>query len=454
MAWTDLAVTPWIPIRTLRFKENGMPMAVIRNFLILCVSLPLVLCSAVIAQQTDPLADLDAEISAYIGSGQTIPASYEDPVLDAVDGPSVLEYPMLPIGDGAQAPMESEPVFARSSESWMRRGCWYVHQDVAMMSRSLSNTSIVTVESTSATTFNAVIIPRRPNSYTFEPAMRTTIGRHLGRDLRNRDHAIEFSFFGLAEWNKGFGINARPGSFLLTLLDPAVGRIVIGGPIVGTIAGFNIAESITQLSRSYYNSFEVNFRVHDRLAQDRVVYTPDGKWTRHATPRRNVSFLGGIRYTSFDDYFVFAAHGTDPNTNIPTSGLYTVDTVNDLFGVHAGIELREQHETWSISARCKGGVAVNFTGHDSVIMTTPDDPVEGSASFNEDNLSVYMDASIGGTYQIRPNLVARASFEMAWIQAVALAPDQLSLISGTPTTIDVGGNVFMLGASLGLECNW
>src|SRR5262249_10194535 len=96
------------------------------------------------------------------------------------------------------------PAPAVSSGEWLRGGCWYTQQSVVYMSRSsnVKNSIDLGIDFSSAPVgfehFRNVL--RIPVGMGFQPGWRGTIGRYLGRDDRNRDHSVEFTFLGLTHW--------------------------------------------------------------------------------------------------------------------------------------------------------------------------------------------------------------------------------------------------------------
>ena len=357
-------------------------------------------------------------------------------------------------GDGFGLHSVMPPVL--SSGSWFRAGRWYVHQDIVMLTRSYARGTPLSV--TNDPTNPGSILRREvflrndTGSFRFEPGTRMTLGLLMGRDGKNRDHSLEFTFLGLNQWQTSASTTNPAGLVLVTPLDPNVHvsklfPIVLGALIPGFVG--------TTHDYSYsadFRSFEVNLRRQDRLGRDQMVYTPDGSWTRHATPRRIWSLLAGMRYINYDEAFEF--NSVDTVFNVGDMGSLVIDSQNDMFGFQVGAEWTEQFETWSWGLRGKLGSFVNFADQQTVLTTTPDDAIERARGARDEQLTMLAEFGMVARYQVRPNLALRASYDFSWFQGVALAPEQATFNSASPEVVNVGGNVLLQGGSVGFEWVW
>ena len=342
-----------------------------------------------------------------------------------------------------------------SSESWFRSGRWNVHEDVVLLTRTTARGEplSVTNDNTSVTSIlmRDVFLANDTGSFRFEPGTRMTLGLLMGRDAKNRDHSLEFTFLGLNQWQTSASATNPAGLALVTPLDPNVHvSKLFGITVANLIPGF-VGTSHVYRYGADLRSFELNVRMQDRLGRDQMVYTPDGRWTRHATPRRNWSFLGGMRYINYDEAFAFDSVDT---LNPGNMGSLDIDAQNDLFGLQVGAEWTEQFETWSWGLRSKFGSFVNFADQQTVIVPSPADAIERARGATDEQLTMLIEFGLIARYQVRPNLALRASYDFMWLQGVALAPEQATFNSAAPEVVNVGGNILFQGGSVGFEWVW
>ncbi|MCH8923746.1 MAG: BBP7 family outer membrane beta-barrel protein [Planctomycetes bacterium] len=364
---------------------------------------------------------------------------------------------LIEIVEGDNLTMHKEMFPVLSSGSWFRSGRWFVHEDVVMLTRSQARGEALSVtdENSGSLAGREVFLANDTGSFRFEPGARMTLGLLLGRDDKNRDHSLAFTFLGLNQWQTSASATNPADRELVTPLDPNVhvsklfGNIILADLVPGFVGMSHVYRYGADL-----RSFEINVRMQDRLGRDQMVYTPDGRWTRHATPRRNWSFLGGIRYINYDEAFSFNSTNPDFLSFGATSGSLDIQSQNNLFGLHVGAEWTEQFETWSWGLRGKLGSFVNFADQQSVIVTTPADAIERARSADDEQLTMLVEFGMIARYQVRPNLALRASYDFMWLQGVALAPEQATFNSAAPEVVNVGGNILFQGGSVGFEMVW
>jgi hypothetical protein len=282
----------------------------------------------------------------------------------------------------------------------------------------------------------------------YQPGMRATIGVLLGRDNRNRDHSIEFTYLGLTEWVAQHAVSVDPGLTGLVLV-PTENSLV---------AGFSGATEHNYRYWTNLSSYELNGRVRTRLERDRLVLKPDGQWQREITPGMEWGILGGFRLLSIDEEFRFGA--TDGAAGL-VRGNYHVRTHNDLFGIQIGGDAREQHANWSAGVRTKAGVFANFadqTTHvdtfDAFLSGAPGVSAFRDQGASDDQLAVVAEVGLVGTYHFRPNVALRAAFDFMYIQGIAVAPEQVRFDASGGPRLRTGSFALLNGASVGLECFW
>ena len=374
----------------------------------------------------------------YLYSDQIVPAPGEetrtnppippggfDPAFPEPGGGEVFEDSVLSYSDLYGAPIES-------SGTWLRNGCWYTQQEFVMLTRSEPRFISLAVD-----TFTGRVMTNTSAAHRFEPGTRLTLGRVLGRDQANREHALELTYFGLFDWS------ARS-----SLVSPTSGTIT-------SLLGDTDAASpfVTSDSQSYtytadFNSFELNMLIRSRPRRDALVLRPDGHWVRHAPTGYLKTFLFGLRAASLNEQFILS---TVDGAN---SGTYRVTTHNDMVGIQFGGELREQFPNWSWGIRGKLGALVNLADRMSRIDTVVGGMSSSSAeSLDATNLVFLADGNVYADYQIRPNLSFFVQYDILYVTGVGLAAENLGLGTSFPK-FNLEGGSLMQGMSFGFYRYW
>ncbi len=306
--------------------------------------------------QYDAQNDYPSEPLGFRGAMmETAVASDPAPTAGMFDDESD-QYPQI------QEPMDPDaPAPATSSGEWVRNGCWYVQHNVTYISRSTSiKNSIKLANDLSFATF--VLTHDRaflqiPVGLGYEPGLRSTFGRYLGRDIRNRDHSIDFTFLGLAHWGVAGGLTSLQPDALFSDIDPSF-----------HVPAFNGSNTQTFNETSDFNSYELNYRIDRRLSRDRMTYTRDSTWIRECTPTALPSLIFGIRGLGINETLAWFAQA---GGTVPANGAYHVATHNVMVGPQAGLdwfyersdcarEFAPKAERWSIgppkAARCRSSI--------------------------------------------------------------------------------------------------
>lgn len=319
-------------------------------------------------------------------------------------------------------------------------------------------------------------------TFDFEPGFRFTLGRYLGRDMLNRDHTLEFTYFGLFEWEGSASVGNL--GFLAVPSRGNSSEFVGGGgslvtdfpfdfPLTGepSVGGFNYAQAhyIEYWSRA--NNFELNYRLRRSLGRDSLVGCSDGSWTRKLTPGHTPSVFGGIRYFEMDERFYFLSQGNIFPANIVPpfvpppiplpylqGGEYTIHTRNRLIGAQVGGDLIDEHIKWNWGARGKAGLYANFAEQNSVVLIqAPEEIFTVGNQFtggSDQRLAFIGEVGLVGNYRWRPNVTFRAAWDMMWVQRLALAPEQLNFTFPQTDIINTMGHVFFNTFSLGVDVTW
>jgi hypothetical protein len=337
------------------------------------------------------------------------------------------------------------PAPATSSGEWVRNGCWYFQQSVEYMSRSTGVRN--SIQLCTDFSFIGLVLPHDraflqiPVGMGFDPGLRSTFGRYLGRDARNRDHALEFTYLGLTHWGAAGGLTSLQPDALFSNIDPSF-----------HVAAFNGSNKQTFAQTSDFNSYELNYRIDRRLSRDRMVYTRDSTWVRECTPTTLPSLFAGIRAVSINERLAWFAQS---GGLVPANGAYHVATHNDLVGVQAGMDWFYERSDWRVGIRTKGGSLVNWTTQSSQvqILDSNGTPLQPN---RDEHAREHIAAFVGelnfiGQYQIRPKFGLRFSYDLMWVTNLTLAQNQLTFNPNTTPEISASNSLFFQGLSVGCE---
>jgi len=252
---------------------------------------------------------------------------------------------------------------------------------------------------------------------------------------------MEFTAFGAGEWGQDD-----------TLTSASDGQTIqVPQGISDFNPAFDGADSMTTQYDSRFSSFEVNYRVKERMRNDRMVLTPSGHWVRQANEGITQQYLVGLRYMDLEDILDWRA------TNIATfnneDGRYLLEANNDMFGLQLGYSLLFERDRWNVEFSGKGGPYINDVKANSRLAITNDQDSSFSVSNRESTLSFIGEFQVIGRYHLRPNLSLRAGLQMMYITSVALAPDQLTF-SPDPGRFPYTGDPFYNGGIFGFEGYW
>jgi hypothetical protein len=425
---------------------------------------------------------LAAAMAAGGASAQQLPApggaSPQELTLPPLDGsesplmspqasdelPPELAPPMAPIGSGvygghhelgtsdyqlwdhSAAPIES-------TGTWLRRGFWYAEADAVVWNRTWNRDNKwfaaddVDVESPTfffntvgllSTNRILVLDGSQPGE---DSSVRVTLGHFLFRDQRNRDHTAEFTVFGGGDWEQDRVITSRNnfGLFVPFAIDG-------GNP------SFDGATRQTLAYSSHYSSFELNYRVKQRMSRDQLVMDPDGSWHRAASPGATYDYLVGLRMMEMRDILDWQAEDVFA---LGSDATYLLRTDNDLFGFQMGTGISLEHSRWSLGAKAKGGVFVNDAlGRSTLDFTDEDDNNDDfDLRLTNDELSFIGEFHLIGKWHLTPSFSLRAGYELMYLTSVALAPNQANFIPEF-ATLSTTGDPFYHGASFGFEGYW
>ena len=419
-----------------------------------------VIPDAIIDALPAPVSELSTT-GTDISSG--LPVQHPMPV----DG-QVIEGQMIdgqvfdgPIMEGpAAAAIQEHPTAIFSTNDWFRSGFWYTEQSVKLLLKTdipavvFGGEGLATDPFTGDPFFALQEISAKQATFTYEAGADLTIGRFLGRDISNRDHALEFTFMGLFDYTGRAQIEADTQA-LLTFITPSPG--------VTRVLGFGPADVLALDWESSLDSYELNFRVMSRPGRDRMALQPNGRWIRHSSPSKLKSFLIGFRSVHLEEDLLFRGEGTAQdatNQLFFEEGSYSVRVDNELYGLQLGFDTREKFAkaTWGVGVKAAG--LFNFARRESRLDTLSRADITGDIltqnrdqDIRDENLTLLLEVGVDGAYYLRPNFALRASYDLLYLQGVGSAPEN-AFLGPTFPRFELTGDALYHGLSLGFEMVW
>lgn len=336
--------------------------------------------------------------------------------------------------------MESVPI--ESSGTWLRRGLWFAEADVVVMNRIWSRHDMLLASADSLpppfSGSNRFLYLRSAHPGE-DASLKTTLGRFLFRDERNRDHSVELTTYIGGDW------------VIDNALDSTNGQLQVPFPIDGNNRSFDFSNRQTVLYSSRFNSFELNYHVQRRMRRDQMAMDPDGHWRRQASPGVTHEYYAGVRYLELSEILDWRAEDL---LLVPgDDGTYLIQTDNDLIGLQIGGGETYETDRWSVGFGGKAGTYVNDASARSQLDFTSDDLSDFDQRRTEDQLSFIGEAWIQAKWHFTPNFSLRTGIQILYITSVALAPNQADFISESKE-LSSSGDPFYQGASVGFEGYW
>ena len=392
-------------------------------------------------------------------------AEFETIEPGAIEDAEIIDTDEIFAHDGSA---ETASVFSSADD--LGACCWYARADFVLWVRSTPTGGVLAIDTSeifSLIQLRQAIEPLNSvnGSYRIEPGVRLTLARNLGRDYKNRDHTVEVSFLGGLEWFGSGGKTSRDPASLMAPQTPT------------NIGGFNRADTQTFTVQADFNSIEANVRLQGRPQSDKMVLSPDGRWSRQMNDTFLTSLMFGMRYIRSTEQFHWDSvrNDSDPLDGIDDSGSgdLNIATENNLVGLHAGTDTYWNTPNWRIGMRTQFGVMVNLAKRDTDIVIVDDSQYESdpggpgvpptlrdveNGTFRQavTNEAAAFTAEMGwsGTYQVNPCSSFRVAYDFLWMQGFADATRQIDFNFASPGKINFGGNVFHQGFSIGFERTW
>jgi putative beta barrel porin BBP7 len=283
---------------------------------------------------------------------------------------------------------------------------------------------------------------------------RVRLGRFLFRDVHNRDHVVEGSWWGGGDFIQSVAIESAQAASatVSTTANPVALQVM--NFIDRVNPSFDGASAMAFDYSSQTNTGELNYLVRSRLHRDRMLLMPDGQWVRAATPTRTYSFLAGLRYLNLDEMLDWTAEDRIGTANVNEGGFYFVETHNHMFGTQLGGSLGYETARWSVIGSAKAGGYWNRIHLHSSFDLNRTTEFDGFTNSSEDDLSFVGEAQLVAKWHLRPNVSLRTGLELMFVDSVALAPHQVNFIPGGYTAIANSGDSVFLGTSFGVEAYW
>ncbi|HWA98837.1 MAG TPA: BBP7 family outer membrane beta-barrel protein [Pirellulales bacterium] len=234
----------------------------------------------------------------------------------------------------------------------------------------------------------------------------------IRRNVFGLDRSIEVRYFGIYGFNSTFGSAVAPAGTSIQYIVP-LGNIVF-------------PEIVSASFSSQLQSFELN------------TWRPT---TRFMYP------FAGFRYLDLTERLT-TTHNIGPGLN---NAVNTVSAFNTLFGGQLGVDgLLYQRRRLTLSGVAKGGV-YGVSASNSAVLTQALGPTFQSAA-NQGNAAFVAEMGWTAQYQLNRRWSLRGTYELLWLDGVALATDQVAASNPAFGAATVTTNtVFYHGMFLGAE---
>ncbi len=162
-----------------------------------------------------------------------------------------------------------------------------------------------------------------------------------------------------------------------------------------------------------------------------------------------LTVLAGFRYLRLNEEGATLVQDIGPGLNVAT---IQNDTNNDLFGFQLGGEIDLlTRGRWNVNTFGKAGIYANHNSSDVFISQTAFPATFGSSDSSTTTAFVG-ELGFASSYRITNNLSLRSTYQLMWVDGVALASDQIAVSNpflGT-STIDTNDTLYH-GFFVGLE---
>ena len=305
------------------------------------------------------------------------------------------------------------------------RPTWYVDTEGIALKRTVLDR--IDIASLGTMPGHLMVLDRDDLDQPFQAGPRILIGHTFeGSPIQ-----IEFSYFGLDDWDATTGVRSDSGNLYPRFTS-------FGSSPVSPFAGLDNSNSIQIHEHSHLDDEEFNWK--------RAICLP--------TNCMAVTFLIGARHMSIREQFDYFS-----TTIAGDSAAVHAQTANDLWGPQIGgtVEFYTSQQTW-IRLDGKAALCDNFASRDlqSAIVggATPSVP----ASTLSGSGTTYV-GDIGVTVYWRPteHIISRIGYQAIWVHDLALAAENFDIdpVSGQPpVAMNRRGSSLYQGPFAGIELNW
>jgi hypothetical protein len=227
---------------------------------------------------------------------------------------------------------------------------------------------------------------------------------------------IEGRFFEIDDWSSSVGPISSPNGVSFGYFSPNDSIAVPASVVLGTYT-------------SELQNVEVNAR-------------------RDVT--NNVQMLFGFRYLELDEGLTLTQAILGPANNVAT---HAIGAATKMYGFQLGADaVIPVGPRLSLEAVAKAGVyGANMENGVLITQTLVPDVFASAATGN--NTAFLGELGFTAQYQVTCRLSVRASYQLMWLEGVAVASDQIAVsdpVNGI-ATVDTGGSLFYHGAFIGLQ---
>ncbi len=158
--------------------------------------------------------------------------------------------------------------------------------------------------------------------------------------------------------------------------------------------------------------------------------------------------LVGFRYLNLNEEFDLAA------TDDGSTSDYLIETQNHLVGLQLGGAIdRNLTERLSWNFRGTVGGYVDFARQRTLLRDNGNTTVLRDHVRQQGELAFVSDLELALAYQVTPCIALTAGYQVAWVEGVALAPEQLDFTTGSDSGrgLNDDGGVFLDGGFFGIR---
>ena len=173
---------------------------------------------------------------------------------------------------------------------------------------------------------------------------------------------------------------------------------------------------------------------------------------RYKTPVQNrwTTFLVGFRYLDLTESLTTTL--ADPNGQLADEVLAT-KTINRLYGAQIGLDVSLSGDCrYCIDLYGRAGIYGNDASTATQLISVVNPPDGFTAGGGAGQTSFLGEIGIKGRFRLNENLNFYSSYNVLFLEGVALAPDQIAatdILSGTGHS--ASGGILLYGGTVGLE---